>query len=220
MATGISFRGPTLSIWQQQLCVGGCNNFHSNTFAPKSRALIFLPLKSSSDVSPDTTAAQEEESQTYIEAPAGTSSLISALNVERALRGIPITDIDHYGRLGIQRGCSYEQVTVAYRNKVEELLNQEGLDEDQVREKMGFLKESYAILSSPEERRMYDWSLGRSEKPDRYGWPYQSDILKRTPDSEIPPFQDVENVGPTRLVGYFFLVWIVFSFVLSIALNL
>ncbi|XP_065849050.1 NAD(P)H-quinone oxidoreductase subunit U, chloroplastic [Euphorbia lathyris] len=217
MAMAMSSTGATFYISQQNFPLGTSKKFNSNTCAA-TRPRRFVLLRSSGDGSADTAATEvEEESQTYIEAPGGSPSLISALNVERALRGIPITDIDHYGRLGIKRGCSYDQVTVAYRNKVDELMNQ-GLDEAEVREKMESLKESYAVLSSQEERRMYDWSLGRSEKPDRYAWPYESDILNRTPDT--PPFQDPENVGPTRLVGYFFLVWIVFSFVLSIAINL
>ncbi|CAA6664677.1 unnamed protein product [Spirodela intermedia] len=37
------------------------------------------------------------------------SSLISADNVQKALRGIAITDVDHYGRLGIARNTSYDE---------------------------------------------------------------------------------------------------------------
>ncbi|KAK9102455.1 hypothetical protein Sjap_019709 [Stephania japonica] len=144
-------------------------------------------------------------------------SLISQLNVEKALRGIAITDADHYGRLGLSRGCSYEQVTAAYKTKCEELIN-EGLDEEQLQKKMELLKESYYILSSEEERRLYDWSLSRSEGPDRYVWPFEVDITQ-TSDWGDPPPQEPEDVGPTRLVGYFFLGWLVLSFVLSIALN-
>ncbi|KDP34039.1 hypothetical protein JCGZ_07610 [Jatropha curcas] len=188
---------------------------NSVTFAARPRKFV---IRSSSDGSTETaaTVVEESETETSIEAPEGPPSLISALNVERALRGIPITDVDYYGRLGVQRGCSYEQVTVAYKNKVEELLNQ-GLDEEEVREKMEQLKETYSILSSPEERRMYDWSLGRSENPDRYAWPFETD-KSRTP-TEPPPPQEPEDVGPTRFVGYFVLGWIVLSLALSILLN-
>lgn len=41
-------------------------------------------------------------------------------------RNAAITDIDHYGRLGIQRECSYDEVTVAYKKKVEQLMNEQG----------------------------------------------------------------------------------------------
>ncbi|XVF35275.1 hypothetical protein REPUB_Repub18cG0131600 [Reevesia pubescens] len=186
---------------------------NSISFATKQR---ILSIRSSGDVSSETPAATEADSEKSIdEAPKGPPSLISAPNVERALRGIAITDADHYGRLGLQRGCSYEQVTVAYRNKVDELLNQ-GLDAEELGKEMDLLKESYSILSSVEERRMYDWSLARSEQPDRYAWPFEVDITQ-TPTEEPPP-QEPEDVGPTRLVGYFILGWLILSFVLSIAL--
>lgn len=103
---------------------------------------------------------------------------------------------------------------MAYRNKVDELLNQ-GLDEEELSKKMDLLKESYSILSSVEERRLYDWSLARTEQPDRYAWPFEVDITQ-TPTEEPPPGEP-EDVGPTRAVGYFMLGWLILSFVLSIA---
>ncbi|PON77368.1 DnaJ domain containing protein [Parasponia andersonii] len=163
------------------------------------------------------TSAEEADSESSIEVPKGPPSLISALNVERALRGIPITDVDHYGRLGLSRGCSSEQVTDAYRSKTEELTSQ-GLEEEELNQKLEELKESYSILSTAEERRLYDWSLARSEQPDRYAWPFEVDTTK--PPQDEPPAQEPEDVGPTILVGYFILGWLLLSFVLSIALNL
>lgn len=187
--------------------------FSSVTFASK-KARKFS-IKNSSDASAET-AATKVDLDDEIEAPKGPPSLISALNVERALRGIAITDADYYGRLGIQRGCSSDQVTIAYNNKVEELMSQ-GLDEEELNKKLELLKESQSILSSEKERRLYDWSVARSEKPDRYLWPYEVD---NTPKStETPPQQEPEDVGPTRFVGYFFLAWLILAFTLSIALN-
>ncbi|KAJ8751357.1 hypothetical protein K2173_016551 [Erythroxylum novogranatense] len=191
----------------------------------KQRITNVVILRSSSTSSDDnaetsSTAAQVlEESEISIEeAPAGAPSLISALNVERALRGIPITDADHYDRLGLQMGCSFQQVTDGYRNKVDELLNQQGLDKEQQNNQLELLKESFLILSSEEERRIYDWSLARSGNPDRYTWPFEVDITQ-TPADQSPPPQEPEDVGPTRLVGYFILGWILLSFALSIALS-
>ncbi|XP_059639907.1 NAD(P)H-quinone oxidoreductase subunit U, chloroplastic isoform X2 [Cornus florida] len=129
-----------------------------------------------------------------------------------------ITDADHYGRLGIQKGCSYDQVTVAYKKKVDELTNQ-GLEEEELSKKLELLKESHSILSSVEERRLYDWSVARSGKPDRYLWPFEVDITQTPPTGDIPPQQEPEDVGPTRLVGYFILAWLILGFTLSIALN-
>ncbi|GMN63241.1 hypothetical protein TIFTF001_032368 [Ficus carica] len=186
---------------------------------PNSVALALKPrrfcIRSSNDTSIET-SAEEADPDSSIEVPKGPPSLISALNVERALRGIPITDVDHYGRLGLPRGCSNDQVVDAYRSKTEELLNQ-GLEAEELDQKLELLEESYTILSTPEERRIYDWSLARSENPDRYAWPYEVDSTK--PSQESPPAQEPEDIGPTISVGYFILVWLLVSFVLSIALN-
>lgn len=42
-------------------------------------------------------------------------------------------------------------------------------------------------MSTVEERRMYDWSLARSEKAERYIWPFEVDIME--PSREEPPPQ-------------------------------
>ncbi|KAF9680959.1 hypothetical protein SADUNF_Sadunf06G0175700 [Salix dunnii] len=203
-------------ISRQNFCNGASKN--SNvvltsvaSFASKQRGFY---IRSSSDGAAETAATEVSDSENYIEVPGGPPSLISALNVERALRGIPITDVDHYGRLGIQRRSSYEEVAVAYKNKVEEILNQ-GLDEAEVREKLELLKESHTILSSRDERRMYDWSLARSEKPETYMWPYEVDFTPTAP----PPPQEPEDEGPTRLVGYFAMAWLILAVTLSVTLN-
>ncbi|GMY29040.1 NAD(P)H-quinone oxidoreductase subunit U, chloroplastic [Fagus crenata] len=185
---------------------------NSIAFATKPRK---FHIRSSSEV-PAETVSTEDDSESSIEAPEERPSLISALNVERALRGIPITDVDHYGSLGLQKDCSLEQVALAYRSKVEELTNQE-LDEEELNKKLELLKESHAILSSEEERRLYDWSLARSGEPDRYVWPFEVDETP-TP-KESPPPREPEDVRPTRYVGYFMLGWLILSVVLSIALN-
>ncbi|XP_061374970.1 NAD(P)H-quinone oxidoreductase subunit U, chloroplastic [Gastrolobium bilobum] len=185
------------------------------SFTVKPRRLCIR--SSSSDVSADTTDAEVVDSESSIEVPKEPPSLISALNVERALRGIPITDADHYGRLGIPRGCPFDKVAVAYNNKVRELESQD-LEEEELKQKLALLKESYTILSSEQERRIYDWSLARSQITDKYVWPFEVDITQ-IPKGDPPP-QEPEDVGPTILVGYFILGWIILSIVLSIGLNL
>ncbi|GMH12393.1 hypothetical protein Nepgr_014234 [Nepenthes gracilis] len=169
---------------------------------------------SGSDDSPSAETGTAEKST--LEVPEDRYSLISSLNVEKALRGIAITDADHYGRLGIQRRCPYDQVPIAYMSKVEELKRQ-GLDEEELNKKLELLKESYTILSSEEERRLYDWSLARSETPDKFVWPFEVDITQ-TP-TQTPPPQEPEDEGPTRVVGYVMLGWLVLAFTLSIVLN-
>ncbi|OAY81572.1 NAD(P)H-quinone oxidoreductase subunit U, chloroplastic [Ananas comosus] len=185
-------------------------------------------LRCSADAAAEAAVAEEEESGGAAGEGGGTVvgpaaaatrpaySLISAANVQKALRGLAITDVDHYGRLGISKGTSYDQVNVAFKKKQEELMNKE-LDEEEANKELELLKESYNILSSEEERRLYDWSLARSERPERYVWPFEVDITE-TP-TQPPPPKEPEDVEPTRLVGYFFLAWLILSFALSVTLN-
>ncbi|CAN7067597.1 unnamed protein product [Brassica rapa subsp. trilocularis] len=180
-----------------------------------TKRIICSPARSSGETSTD--GETNGGSSTAVdEAPKETPSLISALNVERALRGLPITDVDHYGRLGLPRNCSYDQVRIGYQDRVKELMGQ-GLEEEQLKNKMELIKDSYTILSSVEERRMYDWSLARSEKAERYIWPFEVDIME--PSREEPPPQEPEDVGPTRILGYFIGAWLVLGVALSVALN-
>ncbi|KAI9118115.1 hypothetical protein K1719_010447 [Acacia pycnantha] len=146
------------------------------------------------------TIAKQTDTETAIEVPEESSSLIYALN----FRNAAITDVDRYGRFSIPRGCSFEKVALAYNNKVEEL-KKEGLEEDELNKKLEHLKESYSILSSKQERRIYDWSLARTENTEQYVWPFEVDVTQTTQDT--PPPQEPEDEGPTRVVVYFLLGW-------------
>ncbi|KAF6159721.1 hypothetical protein GIB67_029979, partial [Kingdonia uniflora] len=168
-----------------------------------------------------------------------------------------ITDADHYSRLQILRRCPYDQVLiyfsplqhlrdlcylvyqvpVAYKTKSQELLNQE-LEEEELNKKFKLLRESYTILSSEKERRLYDWSLARTGKADTYLWPFKFDISQASafhqrlhlrygnfnheyylsPSSAKVKKPEPKDVGPTALVGYFMLAWLILG-VSSIALN-
>ncbi|XP_062204723.1 NAD(P)H-quinone oxidoreductase subunit U, chloroplastic-like isoform X2 [Phragmites australis] len=141
-------------------------------------------------------------------------SLISADNVQKAMRGLAITDADHYGRLGVTKLASTDEVKAAYEKKCEEL-NSEGPEEEELNKEHDLLKESFTILSTEEERRLYDWSLSRSGQPERYVWPFQVDPLELAPD---PP-KEPEDEFPTKLVGYFFLAWFILSVAFSVTLN-
>ncbi|CAN1305990.1 NAD(P)H-quinone oxidoreductase subunit U, chloroplastic [Linum perenne] len=153
--------------------------------------------------STSTSEVEEGDWEGSIEAPQGPPSLISALNVERAFRGLPITEVDYYAALELRRGCSYDEVTNGYKKKVDELMNK-GLDEEQLRIEMETLK---------------DWSLARADNPPRYSWPSQADITQSASPETPPILQEPEDVGPTRAVGYIFLGWFVLSAVLSVLLN-
>jgi len=125
-----------------------------------------------------------------------------------------ITDADHYGRLGVTRLASTDEVNAAYEKRCEEL-NSKKLEEEELNKELDLLKESFTILSTEEERRLYDWSISRSGQPERYVWPFQVDPLESAPD---PP-QEPEDEVPTKLVGYFFLAWFILSVVFSVTLN-
>ncbi|CAN8244262.1 unnamed protein product [Cochlearia groenlandica] len=177
---------------------------------------ICSPARNSGESSTEAETNDGGSSTAVDEAPKETPSLISSLNVERALRGLPITDVDHYGRLGLSKKCSYDQVRIGYQEKVKEIMGQ-GLEEEKLKNMMSLIKDSYTILSSVEERRMYDWSLARSEKSERYIWPFEVDIME--PTTEEPPPQEAEDVGPTKILGYFIGAWLVLGVTLSIAFN-
>ncbi|XP_074286855.1 NAD(P)H-quinone oxidoreductase subunit U, chloroplastic [Silene latifolia] len=193
--------------------------FGSISFRKAPTLLRFVARSSDEAASSSSTTEtwEGESSGSSVEVAKGPPSIISALNVEKALRGIAITDVDHYGRLGLQRGCTYDLVRVTYQNRVKELESQ-GLDDEKLNKELDLLKESYRILSTEEERRLYDWSLSRSEGPERYVWPFEVD-LTQTAIKGTPPAQEPENVGPTIVVGYFLLGWLVLAFTLSIILN-
>ncbi|KAK3139820.1 hypothetical protein QOZ80_5AG0390870 [Eleusine coracana subsp. coracana] len=141
-------------------------------------------------------------------------SIISADNVQKAMRGLAITDADHYGRLGITKLASTDEVKAAYEKRCEEL-NSRGLEEEELNKEHDLLKESFTILSTEEERRLYDWSLSRSGQPERYVWPFQVDPLELAPE---PP-KEPEDESPTQLVGNVFLALFILSVVLSVTLN-
>ncbi|XP_076950806.1 NAD(P)H-quinone oxidoreductase subunit U, chloroplastic [Bidens hawaiensis] len=193
--------------------------FSNNSITFATKPVVRFNIRSSAEDASSPVVEQTEE-ESSIEVPQGPQSLISTLNVEKALRGIAITDVDHYGILGLKKGCSYEQVNPAYNLKLEEVTKQ-GLEQEELTKQLDQLKESYSILSSVEERRLYDWSLARNDNPDRYAWPFEVDITQtETANSpETPPPQEPENTEPTRLVGYFLLTWIILSLTLSVVFN-
>uniref|UniRef100_A0A0F7H097 Chaperone DnaJ-domain superfamily protein n=1 Tax=Geranium maderense TaxID=28964 RepID=A0A0F7H097_9ROSI len=184
----------------------------SFTLCKPSRTFISI-ARNSGDVPAETATAGESG----IEVPEAEQTLISGLNVERAMRGLPITDKDYYGLLGLNMSVrSKEVIAGAYRTKVEDVLSQ-GLEEEEVSKKLELLKEAYRVISSAQERRLYDWSLKRNENPEIYTWPFEVDDTITSQGD--PPPQEPEDFGPTRMVGYGFLAWVIFSFIMSIVLN-
>ncbi|XP_078172239.1 chaperone DnaJ-domain superfamily protein [Carex rostrata] len=198
--------------------LAAASHHRSVFFTSPSKCRLLFRIKCSAEAVPVTDEITTSSSDGDGDRSLGRPSIISTANVQKAIRGLPITDVDHYGNLGVPRTASSDQIQLAYQSKCEELKNKEGLEEEDVKKELDLLKESYTILSTKEERRLYDWSLARSAQPDRYVWPFEVDD-DSTQSREEPPPEEPEDVGPTRLVGYFFLAWIILSFVLSVTLN-
>lgn len=145
------------------------------------------------------------------------ASLINYANIQKAFLGEALLTPDHYGMLGITPLASYEEVETAFRKR-REIVLQQGLSEEEIRIRLRALKVSYDILSSEEERRLYDWSLYHSQSPEgTYIWPYEADITQSVcaPGPEQEP-KDEEGI---RKVGYFFIGWFVLSIFLNIVLR-
>ncbi|CAM8910133.1 unnamed protein product [Rhodiola kirilowii] len=179
---------------------------------PKPPRRLFL-IRSTGEVVSAEGVTKEQEFETDaspVEMTKGRlPSLISAMNVEKALRGIVMSN----NLLGLWK----EKVTVAYKKKVEELMSSNDLEQEDLNKQLELLKESHSILSSIEERRLYDWSLARMDKPGTYSWPFEADITQIP--TQVPPPKAPEDEGPTQLVAYFILTWVILSFVVSIVLN-
>ncbi|CAM8919716.1 unnamed protein product [Rhodiola kirilowii] len=178
---------------------------------PKPPRRLFL-IRSTGEVVSAEGVTKEQEFETDA-SPVETTkgrlpSLISAMNVEKALRGIVMSN----NLLGLWK----EKVTVAYKKKVEELMSS-NLEQEDLNKQLELLKESHSILSSIEERRLYDWSLARMDNPGTYSWPFEADITQIP--TQVPPPKAPEDEGPTQLVAYFILTWVILSFVVSIVLN-
>ncbi|PWA78818.1 DnaJ domain-containing protein [Artemisia annua] len=185
-------------ICRRQLTFFGRSFSNSYVSFTRKPTVKFVSVRCSGD---DVATSTEE---TEIEVPKGPPSLISALNAERAIRGVAITDIDFYGVLGLKRGCPYDQVKVAYEEKLGELMKQ-GLEQEELTKKLDLLKESYTILSSVEDRRLYDWSLARNGNPDRYAWPFEVDITQtvtvNSPDTPPPQSAAITDIDFYGVLG-------------------
>lgn len=145
------------------------------------------------------------------------TSLISYENIRKALKGEALTTPDHYGILGLAPAASYQEVEIAFRKRCEAVL-QQGQPEEEMRRQLRALKGSYDVLSSAEERRLYDWSLLQLKNSQaRYAWPFEADITQTECDP-FPPPRPVDEEG-IRRVRNFFLGWLALSVVLNLLIK-
>ncbi|KAI5061534.1 hypothetical protein GOP47_0024039 [Adiantum capillus-veneris] len=146
------------------------------------------------------------------------TSLITYANIQKAFKGEALTTADHYGVLGLAPAASYQEVEIAFRRRCESVL-QQGLSEEEARKRLIALKGSYDVLSSEEERRLYDWSLLQQGKSatDAYSWPFEADITQSECDP-FPPPRPVDEEA-IRRVRNLFLGWLALSVVLNLFLK-
>ncbi|KAG0580452.1 hypothetical protein M758_4G176700 [Ceratodon purpureus] len=147
--------------------------------------------------------------------PAGPKSIINEETILSAISGDNIVLEDHYGRLRLNPDASTSEIVKAFQERCEEV-KQQLLGESETEELINKLKDSVELLTSEEERRMYDWCLLRKATHTvDYAWPYEADLTQRLedPTSLVP---EKEDDGGNRNVALFFAGW----FVLSCALNI
>ncbi|KAM7510751.1 hypothetical protein LguiB_009626 [Lonicera macranthoides] len=138
---------------------------------------------------------------------------IQKIHAKQTLKG----GQNRYGVLSRARWLSDNSVKILYQKKGRQV--GEGEEEnEELSKKLELLKESHSILTTVEDRRLYDWSLARNGNPDIYVWPFEVDITQ-TQSPETPPPAEPEDEEPTKLLGYFMLAWLVLGFTLSIVLN-
>eukprot|EP00475_Leptophrys_vorax_P041732 TRINITY_DN78778_c0_g1_i1.p1 TRINITY_DN78778_c0_g1~~TRINITY_DN78778_c0_g1_i1.p1 ORF type:complete len:214 (+),score=13.78 TRINITY_DN78778_c0_g1_i1:48-644(+) len=132
--------------------------------------------------------------------------------------------VDHYKRLGVSRNATNAEIFRAFEARCEELTSNPNLDEDAARQQLLSLETSLDVLTSEEERRLYDWAIIRAEQGTAadYVWPFETDVTQKTVTEGIgnPPRpmapEDTEGI---EKLGTFLLVWLIASAVLSCTLN-
>ncbi|KAI6679854.1 hypothetical protein NL676_033735 [Syzygium grande] len=101
------------------------------------RSILIASSSGDTPIETNTATTESDASESSIEAPDLAPSLISALNVERALRGISEDSTSNSQCFGSLQGGGW-----AYKKKVEEVKSEEGLEEDELNQKLEQLKVS------------------------------------------------------------------------------
>lgn len=137
----------------------------------------------------------------------------------------------HYEFLGVPPSADVEQIKAAYR-KLSKLYHPDStpLPLEMAAEKFLRLKKAYNILSSVEERRVYDQALAQEvsrQQGDGFIWPYEADRTQRGSSSETiskkasPKVNDgyVELDGQmqTALLFDFFAFFVAFCSIIYVA---
>lgn len=151
--------------------------------------------------------------------PPAPKSIINEDTILSAITGDNILVEDHYGRLRVNPDASTSEIVIAYQERCEEV-QQQSLGESEAGELLNQLKDSVELLTSEEERRMYDWCLLRKATHTvDYAWPYEADLTQRLADpTSLVPVK--EDDGGNRNVALFFFGWFVLSCILSIVVGM
>jgi hypothetical protein len=159
-----------------------------------------LPSSSSSSSAPSGGGGDDEDGGR------NSSSGRRRPGVTDSLRGLLAAAPDsHYGYLGVSADAELEEIKAAYRRLSKEYHpDSTSLPLEVAAEKFLRLKKAYDVLSSEEERRLYDWQLAQmysSVQGGRFIWPYEADRTQRGYGSRPPPTVRQEPVNADTLGG-------------------
>ncbi|CAI5999067.1 unnamed protein product [Closterium sp. NIES-64] len=131
--------------------------------------------------------------------------------------------VDHYKRLGVSRNANNAEIFKAFEARCEQLTSNPNLDEEAARQQLLSLEVSLDVLTSEEERRLYDWAIIRAEQGSAadYVWPFETDVTQKNFTQGVgnpPRPMTPDDPEGTAKLGYFLLAWFAVSCVLSLTL--
>lgn len=187
---------------------GQCRLRGTGTGFPSRTWTLSSRVRASSAAAPPKEESETDEGPGLLRQ----SSILTRESINAVLAtGELLETVDHYGRLGVAREASAGEIRRTYRKLLVETEGKDipGEEKDAI---VRGLRESYELLTSVEERRLYDWSLDRSVN-DVYVWPHESDVTQR--DYAPATYTNEADAEGNKTHAYFYLGW----FALSVILN-
>ncbi|KAL2643280.1 hypothetical protein R1flu_010867 [Riccia fluitans] len=149
------------------------------------------------------------------------TSLVSRTSQLDSLEGAAgIVKVNHYAILGVPVGASTSQIAQAFKARCEKVMDRKDQDEEASKAELRSLQIAFEVLTSEEERRVYDWALKRYENREgSYIWPYETDITQRYNPKEIPAVMRSFDEEGNQKVATFLLGWLVIAFLMSATMK-
>ncbi|KAL3696529.1 hypothetical protein R1sor_010605 [Riccia sorocarpa] len=181
-------------------------------FSSRSRVVLRV-LASSSEEFETSPAPSSQESPS--------TSLVSRAPQLDTLEGTAeIVKVNHYAILGVPVGASTSQIRQAFKARCEKVMETKDQDEETSKAELRSLQIAFEVLTSEEERRVYDWALERYENREgTYIWPYETDVTQRYNPKEIPPVMRSFDEEGNKKVANFLLGWLVIAFLMSATMK-